>query len=138
MAVGKALRDAKKGYTFPAATFALSPEWVGEYAAAVEDAAIGALDSGLVPPMALAALAVRSLLEATKLPPGTLHVAQELAFRRPVRTGERLTARATVASRGERAGWVLMGVELLVEDGGSSPVMTGRATITIPAGGSGA
>jgi len=138
VAVGKALRDAEKGHTFPAATFALSPEWVGEYAAAVEDAAIGALDSGLVPPMALAALAVRSLLEATKLPPGTLHAAQELAFRRPVRPGERLTARANVASRGERAGWLLMGIDLSVEDAASSVVITGRATITIPAGGSGA
>ena len=139
MAVGaKSLLDAEKGYAFPTATFELSPEWVAEYAAAVEEGAIGALDRELVPPMALAALAVRSLLEATKLPPGTLHVAQELACRRPVRLGERLSARARVASRGERAGWVLMGVDLLVEDGSAVAVMTGRATITIPAGGSGA
>lgn len=139
MTVGaKSLRELEKGYAFPAATFELSPEWVAEYAAAVEDGAIGAPDRGLVPPMALAALAVRSLLEATRLPPGALHVAQELAFRRPVRLGERLSARARVASRGERAGWLLMGIDLLVEDDAAAAVMTGRATIAAPAGGSGA
>ena len=46
--------------------------------------------------------------------------------------GERLSVRARVASRGERQGWVLMGVEMSVQDGAGDPLMAGRATVTFP------
>ncbi len=122
----------EKGHEFPPASFDLSAEWVEAYVASVEDEAIGALDGGFVPPMAVAALAMRALLEHASLPPGTLHAGQELAFTAPVRRGETLTVAARIASRGQRAGWVLMGVELRVaRDGGT--VMTGRATLSFPA-----
>ena len=123
-----------KGYQMPPFTFELSPDWVREYAAAVEDEAIGALDEGLVPPMAVAALAVRSLLEGAEFPPGTIHLGQEMALLKPVRLGERLSVSARVASRGERQGWVLIGIDLNVEDGEHGPVMEGRALLTMPAG----
>ncbi|MFQ6019726.1 MAG: MaoC family dehydratase [Dehalococcoidia bacterium] len=122
-----------KGHQFPPAPLSLSPEWVAEYVAAVEDGAIAQVGGDLVPPMALAALAIRSLLEQSSLPSGTIHVAQELTFLRAVRSGECLSARASVASRGERQGWLLMGIDLSVEDAGRSPVVAGRATLTMPA-----
>ena len=125
------LADLEKGYDFPPASFDLSDEWVDAYLASVEDEAIGALDGGFVPPMAVAALAIRALLEHASMPPGTLHAGQELAFPAPVRLGEALTVAARIASRGERAGWALMGVELHVARGGEA-VMTGRATISFP------
>jgi len=124
-----------KGHQMPPSTFEMSPEWVREYVAAVEDKAIGALDGGLVPPMAVAALAVRSLLEGAELPPGAIHLGQEMALLKPVRVGERLAVQARVASRGERQGWIVMGIELNVEDEDHGPVMTGRALLTMPAGG---
>ncbi len=126
------LAALEKGYEFPPASFDLSDEWVDAYAASVEDEAIGALDGGFVPPMAVAALAIRALLENASLPPGTLHAGQELAFTAPVRRGEMLTVASRIASRGERAGWALMGVELRVARAGED-VMTGKATITMPA-----
>lgn len=122
-----------KGHQMPPLTFELSPQWVREYVAAVEDEAINALDGGLVPPMAVAALAVRSLLEGAELPPGAIHLGQEMASVRPLRVGERLAVRARVASRGERQGWALMGIDLNVEDERRGPVITGRATLTMPA-----
>jgi acyl dehydratase len=125
------LAALEKGHEFPPASFDLSDEWVGDYVASVEDEAIGAVDGGFVPPMAVAALAIRALLEQASLPPGTLHAGQELAFTAPVRRGETLTVAARIASRGERAGWVLMGVELRVARDGAS-VMTGRATLSFP------
>jgi len=121
-----------KGHEFPATTFVLSPEWVREYVAAVEDEAIGTLGPGLVPPMAVAALAVRALLDRAALPPGAVHIGQEMTFRRATRVGERLSASARIVSRGERQGWVLMGVDLSVS-GDAGPVMEGRATLTMPA-----
>lgn len=128
------LATLEKGHRIPPSTFELSLGWVREYVAAVEDAAIAALDPELVPPMAVAALAVRALLEGTELPPGAIHIGQEIALRRPVRAGQRLQVRADIASRGERQGWVLMGIELTVEGEDRAPVMTGRATLTMPSG----
>jgi acyl dehydratase len=121
-----------KGYEFPPTNFTLSREWVARYAAAVGDETTGKLDADLVPAMALATLSIRALIEASPLPPGTLHAGQELSFRRAVRVGEELTANARIVSRGERAGWVLMSVDFEVSAAGG-PVMTGRATVTFPA-----
>jgi len=128
------LDELPKGYQVPPFSFELSPQWVTEYVASVEDEAIGALDEGLVPPMAAAALTVRSMLEGAELPPGAIHLGQEIALLKPLRVGERLSVSARIASRGERQGWIVMGIEMDVEDGAGSPVMQGRALLTMPAG----
>ncbi len=120
-----------RGHEFPPTTFTLSPEWVVAYIDAVGDAAIWDAGSALVPPMAVAALSIRAMIEASPLPPGTLHAGQELAFHRAVSIGEELTVAASIASRGERVGWVLMSVDLAVSAAGAQ-VMTGRATVTFP------
>ena len=125
------LDSLAKGHELPPSAFELSPEWVREYVAAVEDEAIGLLGPDLVPPMAVAALAVRALLDRAALPAGAVHIGQEMTFRRAVRAGEKLTASARILSRGERQGWLLMGIELRV-DGEGGPVMEGRATLTMP------
>ena len=83
--------------------------------------------------MAAAALAVRSMLEGAELPPGAIHLGQEMALLKSVRVGERLSVSARIASRGERQGWILMGIEMDVEDRDGSPVMQGRALLTMPA-----
>ena len=125
-----------RGHRFPPTTFTLAPDWVRDYVAAVDDTAIVSMGDGLVPPMALAALSIRALLERAALPAGAVHLGQELSFHRPVSVGERLAARAAVISRGERQGWVLMGVELAVDDVSGEVVMEGRATVTFPSDGS--
>jgi len=125
------LVDALKGHHFPAAEFDLSPQWVQGYASAVEDAAIGA-HAGAVPPMAVVALSIRALLESASLPPGAVHLGQEVAFLRKVRVGESLRAEAEVVSRGERQGWALMAVGLAASARDGEQVMTGRATVTFP------
>jgi len=121
-----------KGRELAGTAFEVSPGWVKEYVETVEDGAIGALGPELVPPMAVAALAFRSLLEAVELPPGALHVGQELAFLAPVRAGARLTARARVASSGQRAGWSLLAFDLQVQAEGGRTVLTARTTATVP------
>jgi acyl dehydratase len=128
------LDELPKGYQVPPFSFELSPEWVREYVASVEDEAIAALDDGLVPPMAAASLAVRSLLQGAELPPGAIHLGQEMTLSKPVRVGERLSVQAQIVSRGERQGWIVMGIDLNVADGDGGPVMRGRALLTMPAG----
>jgi acyl dehydratase len=125
------LADLEKGYEFPTATFELSPEWVTAYAAATQDES----SRDTVPPMAVAALSVRALLENAALPPGSIHAAQELAFHGAAHLGDTVSASARVVSRGERAGWVLMGFALESSANGRQ-LMTGRATLTFPLDGS--
>jgi acyl dehydratase len=102
------------------------------YVEAVEEEAIAGLGVDAVPPMAVAALSIRALLEASGLPPGAIHVGQELAFWHATRVGDRLAVSARVASRGERAGWILMGVDMKVACG-DNEVMSGRGLLTFPA-----
>ncbi len=126
------LTSFSKGHRFPPVRFELSRDWVQAYVAAVEDEAIARLARDYVPPMAVAALSVRALLEQSALPEGAIHLGQELAFQRPVQTGETLAAVATIAGRAERQGWSLMVIDLAVSDQARQPVMTGRATLTFP------
>jgi hypothetical protein len=77
-------------------------------------------------------LAFRTLLDQASLPDGAIHVSQEMNSFRSAGPGEGVVVRARIGSRGERAGWVLMGVELEVAGGGET-IVNGRATITFPA-----
>ncbi|HET9476896.1 MAG TPA: hypothetical protein VFP63_05340 [Dehalococcoidia bacterium] len=127
------LASVHKGHEFPTVEFELSRDWVSTYIAAVEDGAIASLGADAVPPMGVAALSIRALLEGAGLPAGAIHVGQELAFCRAARVGDRLAVTASVASRGERAGWVLMGVDMSVASA-AGEVMSGRAVVTFPTG----
>ena len=124
------LADLPKGHEFAETRFELTREWVSEYVAAVEDESS---DPGGTPPLSLATLSIRALFEQASLPDGAIHVSQEVNVSLGAPRGDTIVARARVASRGERAGWVLMGVELEVEDEAGKPLMSGRATITFPA-----
>ncbi len=137
MAALPGLDRLPKGHRFAPATYRLTDDWVDAYLAAVGDAVTPSLAPEVVPPVAVLALAVRALLEQARLPEGSLHLSQELACHRAARRGERVTAEVTIVSRGERAGWLLLGIELAVRDERGAPVISGRATLGVPAGSGG-
>ena len=126
----------EKGHRFPPVSFALDEATVRQYLEAVEDAALPALcrDEGQAwaPPMAVAALALRGLMEAMGLPAGAVHGSQEFEFRRPVAVGERLASRAWVAHRSQRSGWLALAVEMEATDEAGQTVLAGRASVLIP------
>jgi hypothetical protein len=124
------LADLRKGHEFAETKFEMTQDWVSNYVVAVEDETT---PQRAIPPLALATLSIRSLLDQASLPEGAIHVSQEVNFwlAHPPR-GE-VVAKARIASRGERAGWVLMGIELAFQDSSGSSIMSGRATITFPA-----
>jgi len=126
------LAELPKGHEFAETKFELTPEWVAEYRAAVEDQSGAPPD---VPPLALATLCLQELLEQTALPEGAIHVGQELRFSLQGEQARTLVAKARIASRGERQGWVLMGIEMTIDDESGVPMMSGRATITFPMNG---
>jgi acyl dehydratase len=130
------IASLEKGHRFPPVTFALDEAAVRGYLEAVEDAALPALceDEGQTwaPPMAVAALALRGLMEAMGLPPGAIHASQEFEFRRPVAVGERLASRAWLAHRSQRSGWLALAVEMEAVDETGQAVLAGRAGVLIP------
>jgi hypothetical protein len=126
------LAGLAKGHEFAETRFELRPEWVAEYRGAVEDETNVPED---LPPLALAAFSIRALLDQAALPGGGVHVSQELSFLNRAEMGGVAVARARVASRGERQGWVLMSIEITVDANSGAQMMSGRATITFPAEG---
>ena len=131
--------DLPRGHEFPAAHFRLGADDVRRYLDAVEDrsSAYGQGPEGpaWVPPLAVAALALRVTLEQVGLPPGALHASQEVEFRRPVPADASLRSRARVAQRSEMRGAVVSVIEFEVEEEGSpGPAVIGRATVITPPG----
>lgn len=120
-----------RGHVFPPAPVSLTPDAVAAYVAATQDESAYAA-SGAVPPLAVAARALRRLLEACSLPPGSLHTGQELEFHAAVRPGEELTMTGAVAQRSERAGMAIVVVEFTVSRADGAPVVTGRTTVMAP------
>jgi len=126
----------EKGHRFAPVSFTLEEADVARYLEAVEDAALPSLcraeGQAWAPPMAVAALALRGLMEAMGLPPGAIHGSQEFEFRRPVVVGERLASRAWLAHRSQRSGWLVLAVEMEATDEAGQAVLAGRASVLIP------
>ena len=86
-------------------TLRLGEGFVRDYLDAVGDQWPAYARHGLVPPVALAARALGSLLERWDLPPGAIHSVQEIAAIRPVPFGQEITGTAGVSQpkrRGNR------------------------------------
>lgn len=133
------LAELPRGHELPVAEFRLTAEDVRRYLDAVEDRsdAYGQGPEGPVwaPPLAVAALALRTILETVGLPAGTVHAGQEVEFRRPVPVGASLRSRSRVAQRSEMRGVVVSIIEFEVsEDDSPSPAVGGRATVMVPKG----
>lgn len=132
----RAIEALEKGQQFSAASFVLDEEAVARYLEAVEDEALPRLaqaeGKAWVPPMAVAALALRSLMEEMTLPASSIHASQELEFVRAVEAGERVTCRAWLSHRSQRGGWWVLAVGMEGTDESGRPVLAGRLTVMVP------
>ena len=117
-------------------TYRLDADHVAGYVEAVGDRS-GIFDAdadlAVAPPMCVAALSLRGVVQDLKIPTGTLHAGQELEFTGAVRVGDTLTCRATVVRNSVRGEWRHMVVELAVENGARRQVMRGKSTMVFPA-----
>jgi acyl dehydratase len=117
-------------------TYLLDASFVARYIEAVGDRSrifSQADDSAAAPPMAVAALSLRGVVEDLAIPGGTLHAGQELEFVRAVQIGETLECRATVRQNSVRGGWRFIVVQMAVEDATGREVMRGKSTLVLPA-----
>jgi hypothetical protein len=131
------LADLPRGHEIPVAGFQLGVDDTRRYLKAVEDGT-GAYGGGpdgpaCVPPLAVAALALRAILEQVNLAAGALHTGQEVEFHRAVPVGSLLRPRARIAQRSEMRGAVISIVEFdVAEQGSADAAVVGRATVMMP------
>ena len=107
---------------------------VTKYVGAVDDATArpGGPGEAKAPPMAVAALGLRGVLDDLGIPSGALHAGQELRFSGPVDVDASLMCRATVARNSVRRGSRFVDIELSVVDEDEREVMSGTTTLIMP------
>ena len=112
----------------------LDDETVARYVDAVGDETPLASDDDppLAPAMAVAALSFRGVIRALDLPSGSLHLAQELEFARPVAVGETLECRAQVLQNSVRRGMRVLVVSLEATDAQGLATLSGKSTVMLP------
>ena len=124
--------DLKAGQEFPAAAFQVDSTTASDYLKAVEEENVIYQNTELVPPMAVAALALKALINAISMPPGTIHVSQEFEFMAAVSAQDTLTSRATVSRIQERGKLHLINVDVSVLNQENQPVLAGKTGFILP------
>jgi len=125
------------GYQFPPSRYQLDASIVDTYRKAVADTSHLSQDTRLVPPTAIAAHAMAALAQGISLPPGTIHVSQELEFIDTVNINDHLTSYATVSRKQSRGKLRLLAVALTVCKQNQQAVITGKSTFILPEQGDG-
>ena len=122
------------GQQLSSQSLVLDAKAVGDYVAAVSDASNPAARDGtpLVPPMAIAALALSAVINTLQIPGGTIHASQELGFGASVPVGEAVECTATLAQNTIRRGWRFLVVNIEATSAKDSTVMEGKSTIMLP------
>ena len=123
------------GQELSSQSLTLDAKAVEEYTAAVSDTSSPVASDGspLVPPMAIAALALSAVINTLQIPGGTIHASQELGFGAAAPVGATLDCRATLAQNSVRRGWRFLVVNMEATSEGGDIVMEGKSTIMLPA-----
>lgn len=112
--------------------WAITEKRVQQYLEAVGDTSSLYFETGLAPPLALAAYAVGALLEKLSLPPGTIHTIQEMETLAPISFGEVVSGSARLGRpkrMGERQ--FISASFALVNDRGQK-VLAATSTVAVP------
>ena len=128
------------GYEFPPGSFRLDASRVSLYLKAVQDKSYPYQENrpalspskGLIPPMAVAALALATLSNTISLPPGSIHVSQELGFVQAVSLDDSLTSYAKVSRAQKRGKLHLIAVDISVRNQDRQTVLTGKTSFILP------
>ena len=125
------------GYEFPPSSYKLDTSIVSTYLKAVEDTSRLYQDNELVPPMVVAAYAMAALSQGICLPPGAIHVSQELEFIGTVSVNESLISCARVSRKQSRGKFHLLAIDLNVFNQNQKVVLAGKTSFILPEQGDG-
>ena len=120
------------GYEFAPTSFSPDGEMVTAYLNATEGDKHIYEEDKIVPPMAIAALAMAAMSQSLVLTPGTIHVSQDLKFNSVVGIGERLTSHARVNRKTERGKFNMLTVGINVLNQEQVAVLTAETSFILP------
>jgi acyl dehydratase len=138
--MAEAYSQLEVGYEFPPGNYKLDASKVALFLKAVDDTSplyqdnrsALSLSKRLVPPMAVAALAMATLSNTISLPPGAIHVSQELSFVKTVSLDDNLTSYARLSRTQKRGKLHLITVDLNVRNQNQQTVLTGKTSFILP------
>jgi acyl dehydratase len=120
------------GFEFPPQSYTFDTSMVSLYLQAIKETNNLHIQQGLVPPMAVTAYAMASLSQAITLPPGTIHVSQELNFLEVVKIGDTITCSSKVSRKQDRGGLHIMNTDIVVTNQNKITVLTGKVGFILP------
>ena len=123
------------GQNIPVKAFFVDVNSAMLYANAVEDSTVIINKPNqpiIIPPMAIAALGLRGILDSLGVPEGALHSSQELNFHGPFEVGSEFHCLATVERNSVRKQSRFVSIKLSVRDNKNNEVLSGTTTLIIP------
>ena len=120
------------GYEFPPSSYKLDNSIVATYLKAVEDMSSLYQDTGLIPPMVIAAYAMAALSEGICLPPGAIHVSQEFEFINTANINDTFVSYARVSRKQRRGKFHLLVIDLNVSNQKQKAVLAGKTSFILP------
>ncbi|HZA23128.1 MAG TPA: hypothetical protein VFA32_11085 [Dehalococcoidia bacterium] len=109
----------------------ITEDKVRQYLDAVADGSQAYYQHSLVPPLALAAYTLGSLLGKLDLPPGAIHSLQETETLQPVAFGEEIRATARVERPRRRGDLEFTTVSYHLDNSKGQRVQTGKTTVLV-------
>jgi 3-hydroxybutyryl-CoA dehydratase len=123
--------DRIEGVEVNLGSWEVTEEFVRDYLNAVGDGLPVYFHHGLVPPVALAARALGSLLEHLELPPGAIHSLQEIETIRPVPFGQEIRGTAVLGHPKRRGGMEFITTGFTLEDREGRQSLAGKSTVLV-------
>jgi len=127
------------GFEFPSASYNLDAETISKYLEAVGESSSLYWQSdnpqaltGLVPPMAITTYAMTMLLQRLSLPPGSIHITQQIEFLKAIEVGTRITCHAKVSQKWKRGKFYLLTIDLSIFNQGKELVQSGKVGFILP------
>ncbi|MSQ41410.1 MAG: hypothetical protein EXR55_07160 [Dehalococcoidia bacterium] len=128
----RALQALSPGDALLTSSMAFTWKEIEEYLEAVEDPQTLYWERQVVPPMALATRAIRELLSQLSLPPGSVHIAQDVEFVAPCRFGTALTLEGRLFQNAVRGPMHFLGITFDVHDPQGTVILRGKSTVILP------
>ena len=124
--------ELSNGYEFEPSVFSIDAESVDKYLNAVDGNKDIYEKNRTVPPMSIAALAMTAMAEGLSMPPGAIHVSQEITFLNPVRINENLTSYARVNRKVKRGKLHMLSIDITVVNDKNSSVLEAETSFILP------
>ena len=134
-------KKLEPGNEFPSTTFKITPTILSKYLKAVEESSNIYISQAysenesteaLVPPMAVATYAIRTLYNSFSDMMGAIHISQEFEFLKPVYVNTKVTCKAKVTSMRKRGEMHLLIADLSAFNENKEIVLSGRSTVLLP------